>query len=387
MLSACASQPRVKTGLEALAEDGFAPLEGMNVGLITNHTGLDSKGNSTADILSASKKFKLAAMFCPEHGLAGVVTGGEKVGNACYGADKIPVYSLYGATLRPTYDMLKNLDIMVFDIQDIGARFYTYLATMAQAMEAADKYAIPFFVLDRPNPITGTVMEGPVLDKVSPGLTAYLPVPVRHGMTAGEIALMYADAKKLRLAPEVIKMKGWKREMWYDETGLPWVNPSPNIRDIDAEILYPGLGCFESTNISVGRGTASPFHWIGAPWLDAKTVIGKLEKSGMKGVKLVYEERTPADDIYAGTPCKGIRFEITNREKLRPLEIYARVLCILRDMKAGQLKVDWDSARRMTGTADFQKLYAAGAPPEKILESWQKSLEKFAESRKKYLLY
>ncbi|MFA5162382.1 MAG: DUF1343 domain-containing protein [Elusimicrobiales bacterium] len=386
LLLLCApARAKTVTGFEVLSAGNFAPFSGKRVGLITNHTGTDSGGRSIAGAFASHGSFRLAAIFSPEHGFSGRAAGGDLVGDSSYNG--VPVRSLYGKTMRPDWGMLKDIDILVFDMQDIGARFYTYLSTMGMAMEEADKYGIPFYVLDRPNPVGGEIAEGPVPPGPSGGLTQYFPVPVRHGMTAGEMALLHADVKKLRLAPEVIRMKGWKRGMFYDETGLQWVNPSPNIRDLDAAILYQGLGCFEAVNISVGRGTDSPFHWFGAPWLDAKALVSALEKAHIKGAEFRCEERTPSDDIYAGKTCKGVSIRITRPKKIRPLEIFVSVLCLLRDMKQPGLEIRWDAAGKMTGSGNFRALYESGASPEEILSDFDKTLKPFMKSRGKYLLY
>ncbi len=377
----------VTTGLDSLVADDFTPLEGKNVGLITNHTGVDSKGRSEADIFASSKKFRLVALFSPEHGIFGKAEGGDKVSDSFYGSNRVPIYSLYGATRKPTVAMLKDVDVLVFDIQDVGTRFYTYLSTMGMAMEEADRLGIPFFVLDRPNPLGGDIMEGPVLDLSLQSFTSYFPVPVRHGMTAGEMALLHAAVHKLRMTPEIIRVKGWKRGDFYDATGLGWINPSPNIRDLDAAIFYPGIGCFESTNISVGRGTDSPFHWLGAPWLDAHKLLAKLDAAQIPGVKFSYEERTPSGDMYAGKPCHGIKMEITDRAVFRPLEIYINVICLLRDMKAAGFELNTDSAKHMTGSPEIEKLFREGAGAKTILGRFAASNREFEKTRQPYLLY
>jgi uncharacterized protein YbbC (DUF1343 family) len=387
LFAASVAMASVTTGLDSLIADDFAPLEGKNVGLITNHTGVDARGRSEAEIFAASDKFRLVALFSPEHGLFGKAEGGDHVSDSYYGPKHIPVYSLYGDTRKPTLEMLKNVDVLVFDIQDVGARFYTYLSTMGLAMEEADRLGIPFFVLDRPNPLGGDIMEGPVLDPSLQSFISFFPVPVRHGMTAGEMALLEAATKKLNMTPEVIKVKGWKRAELYDATGLGWINPSPNIRDLDAAIFYPGIGCFEATNISVGRGTDSPFHWFGAPWLDAKKLLAKLNAANIPGVKFSYEERKPSSDMYAGKLCRGIKMEITDRDAFRSLYVYVNVICALRDMKVRDFEFIADGAKHMTGSADIEKLYKSGASAKTILDAFGVSRRAFEKSRQPYLLY
>ncbi len=385
LAGACAAQ--VRTGFDVLEDNGFALLEGKRVGLITNHTGLDRNGESIVKKFAAAKNLRLVALFSPEHGFSGTLDHGQKAGESVDGQTGLPIHSLYGKTLRPTPEMLEGIDALVFDIQDAGARFYTYLATMAYAMEEADKKLITFYVLDRPNPVTGEIVEGPVLDDSVRALTAYFKVPIRHGMTAGEIALMHAEAKGLYLKPEVVKMRGWTRRTWYDRTGMKWTNPSPNIRSLDAETLYPGIGCFEATNVGVGRGTPSPFMWIGAPWLDARAVLAKFKGKKIKGVKLSHEKRTPDGDVYAGQESDGIAFRITDRNALRPVELFLRLLCAMRDTKQAGLNIKWEDMKRMTGDDTLKDLYSAGAPAEKIIAAYNRAAKNFRKTRTPYLLY
>lgn len=385
LAGACAAQ--VKTGFDVLEENDFALLEGKRVGLITNHTGLDRAGESIVKKFAAAKNIRLVALFSPEHGFSGALDHGQKADESTDTLTGLPIHSLYGKTMRPTPEMLAGIDALVFDIQDAGARFYTYLATMAYAMEEADKKLIPFYVLDRPNPVTGTIVEGPVLDDSVRALTAYFKVPIRHGMTAGEIALLHADAKGLYIKPEVVRMQGWTRRTWYDRTGLKWTNPSPNLRSLEAEALYPGIGCFEATNVGVGRGTPSPFLWIGAPWLNAKAVLAKLKGKKIKGVRLALEKRTPDGDVYAGQESDGISFRITDRNALRPVDLFLHLLCAMRDTKQSGLVVKWEDMKRMTGDDTLKELYLAGVPAEKIIAAYRKAAVGFMETRKPYLLY
>ncbi|MBI4802998.1 MAG: MltA domain-containing protein [Elusimicrobia bacterium] len=333
------------TGLDMLERDDFAPLKGKRVGLITNHSAVDKDGKNAIDALHGSGKVELAAIFSPEHGFRGAEEGGALIDNSTDPATGISVYSLYGKNQRPTADMLKGLDVLVFDIQDIGARFYTYLTTMGYAMEEAAKNNLEFMVLDRPNPIGGDIIEGPALAPDVSAFTAYLSVPVRHAFTAGEMALFHKDFKKLDLKLTVVKMENWRREMFFDETAVVWTNPSPNIRNVAAEILYPGLGCFEATNVSVGRGTDAPFLWFGAPWMKAEKIAKKLSKARLLGVKFSYAERTPSKDAYEGKLSKGVAIEITRAALVRPLEIFVHAAYYLREynskdfiVKAAEIK-------------------------------------------------
>ncbi|MFH1618919.1 MAG: DUF1343 domain-containing protein, partial [bacterium] len=382
------SHAAVLTGLDILEKQNFAPLAGKRVGLIANHTSIDREDRSAVDVLFNSGKVKLAAIFSPEHGFRGTADHGEKVESSTDTDTGLTVYSLYGKTRRPSPEMLAGLDALVFDIQDVGARFYTYLATMGYAMEEADNLGLDFFVLDRPNPITGSITEGPVLADGIRFFTAYFPVPVRHGLTPGEMARLHAADKKLsRIRLTVIPLEGWERSMWYDETGLRRVNPSPNIRSVEAEALYPGIGCFEATNVAVGRGTDSPFTWFGAPWLKGRKLAKKLSESGIAGIKFERKKLTPSNDVYSGEKCDGVKMTITDRNVLRSLEIFIRAACILREIQPDEFRIKWEEMRKMTGTDSFRALYTSGAAPEVILAEFDKSRKEFEESRKQYLLY
>ncbi|MCG2725499.1 MAG: DUF1343 domain-containing protein, partial [Elusimicrobia bacterium] len=304
------ARTQVLTGLDILEKQNFNILEGKKIAIITNHSAINSKNANAIDVLHKSPKVNLVAIFSPEHGLRGKEEGGLLINNSNDPLTGLPIFSLYGKTQKPTAEMLKGIDTLVFDIQDVGARFYTYLTTMGYAMEEAAKLGIEFVVLDRPNPIGGHIVEGPILQENIKAFTAYFPVPVRHGLTAGEMALLHKDYKKLDLKLSVVKMEGWRRNTWFDETKLAWLNPSPNLRELNAEILYPGVGCFEATNVSVGRGTKNPFLWFGAPWMKAKKIAKKLSKANLPGLIFKYEEKTPEYNMYSGELCKGISIEI-----------------------------------------------------------------------------
>ena len=378
----------VLTGLDAQKRDDFAKFAGKRAGIVTNQTGVDRSGVSAVDTMFASKNVKLVSIFSPEHGFRGTAEGGVQIGNSTDPVTGLPIYSLYGKVHRPTSAMLAGLDVLFFDIQDIGARFYTYLATMAFCMEEAAKRKIAFVVLDRPNPITGPITEGPLLDASIHEITAYFPVPVRHGLTAGEVALMHKDQHKLDLDLTVIKAEGWDRAMFYEETGLKWVNPSPNIRGVDAAIMYPGIGCFESTNMSVGRGTDSPFLWFGAPWLDSTRLAATLNAAGLPGVRITAEDRTPDKDMYAGKLCRGIKLEITNRAAVRPMDIFVRAACALRDKRYySEFKMIEEELKLMTGINTYKAIYESKDSPEKIIADFSAQSRAFELARAKYLLY
>jgi uncharacterized protein YbbC (DUF1343 family) len=386
----CAGPARalVVTGLDAAAESDFEMFAGKRVGLVTNQTGLDQAGRSGVDAMFASRKAKLVAIFSPEHGFRGNAADGEIVSNSTDPVTGLPIYSLYGKTHRPTSAMLAGIDVLVFDIQDIGARFYTYLTTMALCMEEAGKRNIPFVVLDRPNPISGLVLEGPVLSKNIQDFTGYFPVPVRHAMTAGEVALLHKDIRNIAVDLTVVKLRGWDRASFYGDTGLAWVNPSPNIRGVDAAIMYPGIGGFESTNMAVGRGTDAPFLWFGAPWLDSARLVATLNAAGLPGVRFRAESKTPEKDIYAGKLCYGVRMEITDRAAVRPMDIFVRAVCALRDKKYyKEFRFDQEALKLTAGNNVYKAIFESKDSPEKIIASFREQCLAFDKLRGKYLLY
>ncbi|HNW44473.1 MAG TPA: DUF1343 domain-containing protein [Elusimicrobiales bacterium] len=375
------------TGLDVLERDGFKQLEGKRVGLITNHTSVDLKGVNAVDAFYKAGNFKLAAIFSPEHGFRGTEEGGAYIENSSDPVTGVPVYSLYGKNKqRPTPEMLKDLDILVFDIQDIGARFYTYLTTMGYAMEEAAKAGLPFMVLDRPNPIGGAI-EGPVLDKDISAFTAYFPVPTRHGFTAGEMALFHKARQALKLELTVVAMENWTRDLFFDQTGIVWTNPSPNIKNVDAELLYPGLGCFEASNLSVGRGTDIPFVWFGAPWMNAGKIAKGLAKAGLKGVKFSPLRLTPSKDVYEGKSCEGVRIEVTDRAAVRALDIFTQAVYLLKEHNAADFKLKPAEIRKMTGSADLFNLLEAGEKPAGIKAAFEKSNSAFRVEAANFLLY
>jgi uncharacterized protein YbbC (DUF1343 family) len=391
--TAAGPRRRVLTGIDVLEAENFRSLRGLRVGLITNHTGRDAGGRPTAGVLAQAPDVTLAAIFSPEHGFSGALDEeGIKSGVVRLAGKDVPVYSLYSGGMvgmRPKPEQLADLDALVFDIQDIGARFYTYLATMGMCLEEAAKANIRFIVLDRPNPIGGTAVEGPLLTdpelpKLSP--TSFFPVPVRHGMTAGEIALLH-NAKLHHRGLAIVRMSGWNRNMWYDQTGLPWVAPSPNMPDLDAAALYPGIGLFEASNISVGRGTPHPFGWIGAPWMDADKIVARLRDALLDGVAFSAEDATPSKSVFSGQPCRGVRITVTDRELLRPLAVFRRLDEALREANPKEYQWKWDEARKMMGSSEFQRIYERPEHSVQLLRLFNQDAEDFEQSRKPYLLY
>ncbi|HVE14956.1 MAG TPA: DUF1343 domain-containing protein, partial [Elusimicrobiota bacterium] len=337
VLALCLPRPAraaVQAGIDVLEHDGFAELKGKRVGLITNPTGVDRSGRPTWEILATAPDVQLVALFAPEHGALGKIEDRD-VSSGTWtlpGGRQVPLYSLYGATKAPTTDMLAGLDALVFDIQDIGARFYTYDSTMGMALEAAAHAGKEFVVLDRPNPIGGDIVEGAMLDPGIRHFTAYFPVTTRHGLTVGEIARLHDAVLGLHARLSVVRLEGWHRDMWHDETGLKWVPPSPNMPNLDAAALYPGIGCLEATNMSVGRGTPVPFRWIGAPWLDSKALAKRMNAAKLPGVKFSAESSAPTKVPFKGLRCPGLRIKITDRDALRPVTVFAHLVTALRDL-------------------------------------------------------
>jgi uncharacterized protein YbbC (DUF1343 family) len=373
----------VLTGIDVLTRDGFKQLAGRRVGLITNHTGEDRDGTSTIDLLHGAKNLTLVSLFSPEHGIRGVAD--EAVGDTRDEKTGLPVYSLYGDRRRPTPDTLKGIDTLVFDIQDIGARFYTYITTLGYAMEEAARAGLRFVVLDRPNPINGIDVEGPVADPDSLSFTAYHPVPVRHGMTVGELARLFNAQRKIGADLQVIQVEGWRREDWFDQTGLTWINPSPNMRSLIAAALYPGIGLLETTNLSVGRGTARPFELVGAPWLDGRRWAERLNTAGLAGVRFVPVEFTPSSSVFAGERCSGVNILITDRHQFEPIGTGIEMAVALRELYPNQWLVDRYS-RLLANRAVLEAL-KAGQGAEVLRNLWQAELGHFKRMREKYLLY
>jgi uncharacterized protein YbbC (DUF1343 family)/CubicO group peptidase (beta-lactamase class C family) len=378
-------QGDVMTGLDVLAADRFAPLQGKRVGLITNQTGLARDGKRNVDLMLASG-VKIAALFSPEHGLAGAQDK-ENIGNSKDAAAGLPVISLYlGNTRRLTPDMLKGVDALVYDIQDVGARFYTYSCTMLYAMEEAARRGVPFYVLDRPNPITGTHIEGPILEKDLESFVGCMDIPERHGMTVGEMAQLANGERHIGADLHVVAMRGWNRGDWLDETGLSWVDPSPNMRSLNAALLYPGLAMLEaSTNYSVGRGTDAPFEQIGADWIQGRRLAAELNSRYIPGVRAYPTRFTPSSSNFAGRPIEGVRFVVTDREAFDSIRLGLEVAYALQKLYPG--KISWDVDRFLIGNHETIAALKAGTDPRTIVQQLEEALAPFAEQRSRYLIY
>jgi uncharacterized protein YbbC (DUF1343 family)/CubicO group peptidase (beta-lactamase class C family) len=373
----------LRLGIDVLVADGFKQLRGKRVGLITNHTGRDSHGVATAERIEQAEGVELVALFSPEHGIGGRLDA--HVGDAVDERTGLPIYSLYGENRRPASEQLAGVDVLVFDIQDIGTRFYTYISTMSLAMEAAAEAGKEFVVLDRPNPINGTTIEGPLLDAGRETFVGCHPLPVRHGMTIGELALMFAAEKRLELPLTVVPMEGWRRWQYWHDTQLEWVNPSPNMRSPVEALLYPGIGLLETTNVSVGRGTDTPFEVLGAPWLDGRRLAEFVNRRRLPGVRLVPIRFTPTASKFSGESCGGVRFVVTDWDRFRAVKLGLTLAHALRTLHHD----DWAAEpyiKLLGSEAVFQRVLA-GNDAASILRDIQPQLREFRERRKPFMLY
>ena len=375
------SQGKVKTGLDVLVAKKFSSLVGLRVGLITNHSGVDSGGRRSVDLIHRAPGVSLVRIFSPEHGLSGQLEGSVRHTRDL--STGLLVYSLYGDILKPSRKMLDGLDAVVFDIQDAGTRFYTYITTLGYAMEAAAKRGIAFYVLDRPNPLTGSWVQGPMMDKNTKSFTGYFPLPIRHGMTVGELAQMFNVENKIGVKLHVIRMAGYQRTSWYDETGLPWVNPSPNLRSLTQAILYPGVAMVEGANVSVGRGTDTPFQVLGAPWVSADELTQYLNKRKIPGVTFRPTHFVPHRYRFKDQPCHGIQIILNDRQCFDSPSLGVEIASALYRLYPKDFEIDKTLPLMGSRLVDAIK----ESDPHFIVSKWEESLEEFQKLRAKYLLY
>ena len=374
---------RVQTGVDVLASQKFVSLRGKHIGLITNHTGLDAQGRTTIELLAHAAGVQLVALFSPEHGLAG--RRDEKITSSKDPSTGLPVYSLYGDTLRPSEEMFQGIDTLVFDIQDAGVRFYTYTTTMAYCMEEAAKRHIAFFVLDRPNPLGGDIVEGPMLDADKTNFVGYFPLPVRYGLTIGELAQLFNAENHIGADLHVISMKNWHRNYFFESTGMKWIPPSPNLRTSKGAVLYPGLEILQNAGVSVGRGTQTPFEEFGAPWLNGDEVASALNDRHLPGLHFIAQPFIPVSGLYSGQRCGGVAVRITDRFAARPMRMGLEIAAVLQNRYSQQ----FDPAKLLllTGNAGSIQQLQSGVAPEKIVASWSAELAAFEQVRRKYFLY
>lgn len=374
---------RVQTGIDVLEEEKFAPLRGKHIGVITNHTGVDAEGRRDIDLLAKAPGVTLVALFSPEHGLAGGAN--ENVGSTKDPTTSLPVYSLYGDTRRPTDDMLKGIDALVFDIQDAGVRFYTYTATMGYCMEEAAKHKISFFVLDRPNPMGGEIVEGPMLDPDKTSFVAYFPLPVRYGLTIGELAQFFNSENHINADLHVITMRNWHRNYFFESTGIKWIPPSPALRTTKGSVIYPGIEILQNSGVSVGRGTQTPFEQFGAPWMNGEEVAAALNARSLPGLRFVAQSFIPIGGPHSGERCNGVGIRITDRFAARSMRLGLEIAEILQKL----YPKDFDTAKLvgLAGNDDTVQQVKDGVAPEKIVGSWSDALKTFDQVRRKYFLY
>ena len=379
----------VRPGVEVLISDSLHLVSGKRVGLITNQTGIDRSGRSDIDILADHPEITLAALYAPEHGIRGEERAGAAIESGVDERTGVAIHSLYGDTRKPTSDMLKGVDVLVFDMQDVGARYYTYVSTMALAMEAAGEHNVPFLVLDRPNPIRGDVVQGNILNPSYKTFVGMYEVPIRHGMTPGELARMYVGAFGISVDLTVVPVEGWKRDMTFDDTNLPWVPPSPNMPNIASALAYPGTCLFEGTPISVGRGTDKAFQWIGAPWLDGPALAEALNEYEIDGVSfepVKFTPRNAGDRKFEGVNVEGVRLiaQSTDYDASR-----AGVAMLMETYRVSQENWEWYEAHfdRLAGTDALRLGLVSNASFEELVSGWDAGVSEFESDRAPYLLY
>lgn len=374
----------VANGIDVLVRDKFSRLKGIPIGLVTNHTGLDRAGTPTIDLLHQAPGVKLVALFSPEHGIRGELDQAN-IGDTKDAKTGLPVFSLYGKRRKPDAETLKGIELLVFDIQDIGCRFYTYISTLKLVLEAAAEHKVKVLVLDRPNPLGGIALEGPLTDEGRESFIAAHSLPLRHGMTIGELAKMFVAERKLAVELDIVKMEGWQRRELFDRTGLAWVNPSPNMRNLTAAMLYPGIGLMETTNISVGRGTDRPFEWIGAPWIDSRRLAEALTRLGIPGLRFVPLALTPSSSVHQGKRCGGVQIIIDDWKAFVPVRSGLLIAATLRD----QYPEQWETKNfdRLLVHKTTYEAFKDGQAITKLEESWRAGLKSFRARRQPFLLY
>lgn len=379
-----ADEQPVRCGIDVLEQQQFAPLTGLRIGLITNHTGLNLAGERTIDLVHGAPKVQLQKIFSPEHGIAGKLDQ-PNIDDSRDATTGVPILSLYGASRKPEAKELDGLDALVFDIQDIGTRYYTYISTMGLAMEAAGQHGLKFFVLDRPNPIGGVATGGPPLDEGRESFVGFHQMPLRHGMTAGELARMFRAHRKLQVDLQVIRLENWRRRELWDETGLVWTNPSPNMRNLTQALLYPGVGLLETTNLSVGRGTDTPFEVFGAPWINARELAADLNRQAIGGLRFIPIRFTPTASKFANESCEGVNLHVVDRGPLRPGQLGIQLAVTLRRLYPNH----WSLERfdRLLINREIFQAVQNGKTAREIEASYNAALKDFRKSRRKFLLY
>ena len=388
---------KVKVGLDVFIAEHLSMLEGKRAGIITNQTGIASSGEHIVDILSGIEGISIGALYAPEHGIRGDLPDVTKMVSYVDKRTGIQVWSLYGKHLKPTQEMLEDVDVLIYDIQDVGARFYTFISTMGLAMEAASEFGKQFIVLDRPNPINGVTIEGPIIEEEHFSFVGQYPIPVRYGMTPGEMAQMIKGEEWMEgmedLDLKVIPMEGWQRTLWFDQTGLPWIKPSPNIPSILTATVYPGLCLVEALNVSEGRGTMRPFEQIGAPWIDSHKLAETMNSYRLSGIFFKPITFTPVMlpqaapwNKYRDQDVNGLSLIITDRDRLRPLQVMVHLFVALKGHYPAELELR-KNLERLIGISSFRQSINEHRAPEEILAEWEQGIRAFDKTRRKYLLY
>lgn len=385
------NRTKVMTGLDVLLRDGHSALEGKRIGLVTNHTAVTRELVSIVDALHTDDRFEVVRLFGPEHGVRGTAQAGDPVDDDVDAATGIPVTSLYGKNREPGGDILGDLDVILFDIQDAGARHYTYMATMLRVMQSCEPLNIPVVVLDRPNPITGLSIEGKVLEEEFISGVGIHPMPTRHGLTMGELALLMTSDLDLP-TPTIIACEGWTRDLWWDETDLPFVFPSPNLPTLNSLIAYTATCIIEATPLSEGRGTTLPFEVIGAPWLDGHALAIELNSRELPGVTFRATGFTPTFSKHEGEMCSGVQLHITDRDAFQPVATGVHLIHAMKHLPNSEFQ--WKSGpvfgmshSKLYGSTELHDMIDAGASPDEIIATWQPELDKFNERAKTFHLY
>jgi uncharacterized protein YbbC (DUF1343 family) len=374
-------------GIEVLLKEQLHLIRGKRAGLITNHTAIDRGGRHDIDLLRLTPGVRLIALFSPEHGIRGQVQAGETIGDTADTRSGLPVFSLYGRVTRPTPEMLRNIEILIYDIQDVGVRFYTYISTLRECMEAAADHKIPFIVLDRPNPLGGEAIEGGMLDPRFKSFVGAYEIPIRYGLTAGELASFYKETQRLNLHLEVVRMKNWHRGCWYDKSGLPWVAPSPNIPDLDSALAYVGMCLVEGTNLSEGRGTSKPFRLLGAPWVDGNWLAKTLNTRQLAGAMFEPASFIPTQSKYKGQRCQGVEFHVIDRTIVQPVLVAVELLACVRNKYPEYFQWRSEHFDQLVGSDRLRLAIDQKHGTEEIFSEWSKNLNDFDQKRKQFFLY
>ena len=384
----------VMLGLENLLRYQRQRLRGRRIGLITNPTGVNAQLEMTVDLLAAQTEGRLCALFGPEHGVRGDAQDAIQIASSVDEATGLPVHSLYGAQRKPTQAMLAGLDLLIYDVQDVGVRYYTYPYTLSYVMEAAAEHDLEVMVLDRPNPLTGRVVEGPLLDPSLSSFVGRYAIPVRHGLTVGELARYINAVFAIRCRLTVIPMRGWQRRLWFDQTRLPWLAPSPNVPTLDTNIVYPGLCLFEGANVSEGRGTTRPFEWIGAPWVNTRELAAHLNARNLPGVRFRPQAFTPLYSKHTNVLCHGVQAHVTDRRRFKPFETGLHLIDAFMQLYPQAfefLPSSWEGRPPhfdlLTGVVGLREMLHARMPIPEIMQTWQRDLRDYQKRSREYWLY